>query len=197
MYFLLCFHQHIMWNFAVWIVWKWAVLFSKTFSGKEADWTDSEQLYETETRREWKLWSRIKLIQIVWTPIRLANQLKRSICNEVTILDPNQWVVSLLVQLSRQSVTPDNNSNPPSRGRKIKRVYMQFYNPGVLGWGFLRLLLRLQLRSLSRVVPSSHVEKDGRWILGHIHVFIHESVTRCVTRCLVSRGTVDLISYKE
>ena len=25
MYFLLCFHQRIMWNFAIWIVWKWAV----------------------------------------------------------------------------------------------------------------------------------------------------------------------------
>ena len=23
--------------------------------------------------------------------------------------------------------------NPPNRGRKIKRVYMQSYNPGVLG----------------------------------------------------------------
>ena len=50
-------------------------LFSKTFSRKEADWTGSEQLYETETRREWKLWSRIKLIQIVWTPIRLLGKI--------------------------------------------------------------------------------------------------------------------------
>ena len=85
--------------------------------------------------------------------------------------------------------TPGRWGNPPNRGRKIKCVYMQSYNPGVLGWGFLRLLLRLQLRSLSRGVPSSHLEKDERLILGHIRT--HESVTCCVTRCLVSRVTVD------
>ena len=67
--------------------------------------------------------------------------------------------------------TPGRWGNPPSRGRKIKRVYMQSYNPGVLGWGFLRLLLRLQLRSLSRGVPSSHLEKDERLILGHICIY--------------------------
>ena len=54
----------------------------------------------------------------------------------------------------------------------------------------------LQLRSLSRGIPSSHLEKDERLILG-TYVFINESVTRCVTRCLVSRGTVDLIRYTE
>ena len=67
--------------------------------------------------------------------------------------------------------TPGRWGNPPNRGRKIKRVYMQSYNPGVLGWGFLRLLLRLQLRSLSRGVPSSHLEKDGRLILAHICIY--------------------------
>ena len=67
--------------------------------------------------------------------------------------------------------TPGRRGNPPSRGRKIKRFYMQSYNPGVLGWGFLRLLLRLQLRSLSRGVPSSHLEKDERLILGHICIY--------------------------
>ena len=61
--------------------------------------------------------------------------------------------------------------NPPSRGQKIKRVYMQSYNPAVLGWGFLRSLLRLQLRSLSTGVPSSHLEKDERLILGHICIY--------------------------
>ena len=58
-----------------------------------------------------------------------------------------------------------------NRGRKIKRVYIQSYNPGLLGWGFLRLLLRLQLRSLSRDVPSSHLEKDEKLILGHICIY--------------------------
>ena len=67
--------------------------------------------------------------------------------------------------------TPGRWGNPPSRGRKIKRVYIQSYDPGVLGWGFLRLLLRLQLRSLSRGVPSSHLEKDERLILGHICIY--------------------------
>ena len=36
------------------------------------------------------------------------------------------------------------------RGRKIKRVYIQSYKPGVLGWGFLRLLLRLPQAHVSR-----------------------------------------------
>ena len=48
---------------------------------------------------------------------------------------------------------------------------MQSYNLEVLGWHFLRLLLRLQLRSLSRGVPSSHLEKDERLILGHICIY--------------------------
>ena len=69
---------------------------------------------------------------------------------------------------TRRCGTPRRWGNPPSRGRKIKRVYLQSYNPGVLGWGFFRLLLRLQLRSLSRGVPSSHLEKDERLILGHV-----------------------------
>ena len=67
--------------------------------------------------------------------------------------------------------TPSSWGNPPSRGRKIKRVYMQSYNLGVLGWGFLRLLLRLQLGSFSIGVPSSHLEKDERFILGHICIY--------------------------
>ena len=35
----------------------------------------------------------------------------------------------------------------------------------------LRLLLRLQLGSLSRGVPSSHLEKDERLILGHVYIY--------------------------
>ena len=67
--------------------------------------------------------------------------------------------------------TPGRWGNPLSRGRKIKRIHMQSYYPGVLGWGFLRLLLRLQLRSLSRGIPSSHLEKDESLILGHICIY--------------------------
>ena len=75
--------------------------------------------------------------------------------------------------------TPGRWGNPPSRGRKIKRVYMQSYNPGVLGWGFLRLLLRLQLRSLSRGVPNSHLEKHERLILGHFWIFLWKRHALC------------------
>ena len=55
---------------------------------------------------------------------------------------------------------------------------MQSYNPGVLGWGFLRLLLRLQQRSLSRGVPSSHLEKDEK---------IDSRSDTCVDMCIYSR----------
>ena len=48
-----------------------------------------------------------------------------------------------------------------ARGRKIKRVYMQSYNPGVLGRGFSRLLLRLQLKSFSRG-PQAHISKKTK-----------------------------------
>mgnify|MGYP007020682811 CR=1 FL=1 len=68
--------------------------------------------------------------------------------------------------------TPGRCGNPPSRGRKKKkRVYIQSYNLGLLMLGFLRLLLRLKLRSLSRGVPSSHLEKDEKLILGHICIY--------------------------
>ena len=62
-----------------------------------------------------------------------------------------------------------------NNGRKIKRVYIQSYNPGVLRKGFLRLLLRLQLRSLSRGFPSSHLVKDERLILAHTCLFMKAS----------------------
>ena len=65
--------------------------------------------------------------------------------------------------------TPGRWGNPPGCGRKC--VYMQSYNPEVLGWGFLRLLLRLQLGSLSARVPSSHLEKDERLIIGHVCIY--------------------------
>ena len=45
---------------------------------------------------------------------------------------------------------------------------MQSYNPGVQGWDFLRLLLRLLLGNLSTGVPSSHLEKGERLIFGPI-----------------------------
>ena len=41
----------------------------------------------------------------------------------------------------------------------------------MLEWGFLRLLLCLQLRTLSRGVPSSNLEKGERLILGHTCIY--------------------------
>ena len=63
-----------------------------------------------------------------------------------------------------------------------KRVYMQSYNPGALGWGFLRWLLHLQLRSLSGGVPSSHLEKDERLILEHICIYSWKRHASCFAR---------------
>ena len=67
--------------------------------------------------------------------------------------------------------TPYRWGSPLSRGRKIKCVSMQSYNSGMLGWGFLRLLLHLQLASLNTGVPSSHLEKDERFILEHVFIY--------------------------
>ena len=73
--------------------------------------------------------------------------------------------------------TPGGWGNPPSR--KIKRVYIQSYNLWVLGWGFLRLLLRLQLRSLSTSVPSLHLENDEILILGHVCTYPWKRYALC------------------
>ena len=75
--------------------------------------------------------------------------------------------------------TPGGWGIPLSRGRKIKRVYLQSYNPGLLGWGFLRLLLRLQLGSLNIGVLSSSLEKDERFILGHVCIYSWKRHTLC------------------
>ena len=78
--------------------------------------------------------------------------------------------------------TPGRWGNQLSRGRKIKRVYMQSCNHEVLELGFLRLLLCLQLSSLSRGVPSSHLEKDKRLILGHVRIYSWKRHALCYAR---------------
>ena len=70
--------------------------------------------------------------------------------------------------------TPGRWGNLSRHGQNIKRVYMQSYNPGVLGWGFLRLLLCLQLRSLSRGVPSSRRRQKIN-SQTHLYLFIKAS----------------------
>ena len=89
--------------------------------------------------------------------------------------------------------TPGRWGNLCRHGQNIKRVYMQSYNPGVLGWGFLRLLLRLQWRSLSWVVLSSYLKKDERFILEHICIYSWKRHALCYAmlgyarnRCLLN-----------
>ena len=89
---------------------------------------------------------------------------------------------------TRRCGTPGRWGNPPSRDRKIKRVYLQSYSPGVLGRGFLGLLLRLQLRSLSRGVPSSHLEKDERLILRHVCIYLWKRHALCYAVFVYARN---------
>ena len=88
-------------------------------------------------------------------------------------------------------------ANPASHGRKIKRVYIQSYNPGVLlGWGFLRLLLRLQSGSLSIGVPSSRLEKDERLLLGNVCIYLWKRHALCYVVLVYARNRW-LIRYEE
>ena len=116
-------------------------------------------------------------------PRQDANDLSfvsRPWCNAIRVRTPPEFTICKGLFTWRRG-TPGWWGNPPSRGRKIKRVYMHSYNPGVLGWGFLRLLLRLQLRSLSRSVSSSHLEKDERLILGHMCIYSWKRHALCYT----------------
>ena len=66
---------------------------------------------------------------------------------------------------------------------------MQSYHPGcMLGWGFLRLLLCFQIRSLSRVVLSSHLEKDKRLILRHVCIYSWKHHTLCYAVFCLARN---------
>ena len=61
---------------------------------------------------------------------------------------------------------------------------------------FLEVVFALAIKEFEQR-RSKLTCRKRREINSRRHVFIHESVRRCVTRCLVSRGTVDLIRYKE
>ena len=67
--------------------------------------------------------------------------------------------------------TPGRWGNPLAMVEKWKRVYIQSYNPRVLGWGFLGLSLRSQLGSFSIGVPSLRLVKDERLILGQVCIY--------------------------
>ena len=61
---------------------------------------------------------------------------------------------------------------------------------------FLELVVALAAKEFEQRRPKL-TSRKRRKINSRTHEFIHESVARCVTRCLVSRGTVDLIRYTE
>ena len=61
---------------------------------------------------------------------------------------------------------------------------------------FLEVVVALAIKEFEQR-RSKLTSRKRRKVISRTHVFIHESVTRCVTRCLVSRGTVDLIRYTE
>ena len=64
----------------------------------------------------------------------------------------------------------------PQVGEVTRLAVVEIYNAFTYNLTtFLRLLLRLKLRSLSRGFPSSHLEKDERLILGHICLFMKAS----------------------
>ena len=66
--------------------------------------------------------------------------------------------------------------NPPSRGRKIKRVYVQSYNPGVLRRGFLRLFVALAIKEFEQRRPKLTSRKRRRInSQTHMYLFMKES----------------------
>ena len=68
--------------------------------------------------------------------------------------------------------------------------------PRGAGVRFLEVVVALAIKEFEQRRPKLTSRKRRR-INSRTHVFIHESVTRCVTQCLVSRETVDLIRYTE
>ena len=61
---------------------------------------------------------------------------------------------------------------------------------------FLEVVVALAIKEFEQRLPKLTSHKR-RKISSRTRVFIHESVMHCVTRCLVSRATVDLILYTE
>ena len=59
------------------------------------------------------------------------------------------------------------------------------------------VLLRMQLRSLSRGVPSSHLEKDERLILGHICIYSWKRHALCYVVFGFARNLWLKIRYTE
>ena len=62
---------------------------------------------------------------------------------------------------------------------------------------FLEVVVALAIKEFEQRRSKLTSRKKTKGYFSDTYVFIHESVTRCVTRCLVSRETVDLIRYTE
>ena len=60
--------------------------------------------------------------------------------------------------------------NPPSRGRKIKHVYIQSHSPGVLGWGFLRFFVGLAIKEFEQGRPKL-TSRERRKINSRTHIY--------------------------
>ena len=70
--------------------------------------------------------------------------------------------------------------------------------PRGAGVRFRKVDVALAIREFKCRRPKLKSQERGEIILGHVnYVFIHESVTRCVKQCQVTRGIVDLICYKK
>ena len=61
---------------------------------------------------------------------------------------------------------------------------------------FLEVVVALAIKEFEQRRPKL-TSRKRRKINSRTHVFIYESVTSCVTRCLVLRETLDLIRYTE
>ena len=68
--------------------------------------------------------------------------------------------------------------------------------PRGAGVRFLEVVVALAIKEFEQRRPKL-TSRKRRKINSRTHVFIYESVTRCVTRCLVLRETLDLIRFTE
>ena len=62
---------------------------------------------------------------------------------------------------------------------------------------FLEVVVALAVRDFEHRRPKLARERRKTNSRTPIHLIIDESITCCVTRCLVTRGTVDLMRYQE
>ena len=71
--------------------------------------------------------------------------------------------------------------NPPSRGRKIKHVYIPSHSPGVLGWGFLRFFVGLAIKEFEQGRPKL-TSRERRKINSRTHIYLFMKASRVVLR---------------